>query len=64
MTEDEKELRDIYFSKYPEASPEDVINFVLDVYTQDEKWEVITASGVTTGLSLRSFRDEIEERIV
>ena len=63
MTEDEKELRNIYFSKYPEASEEQAINFVLDVYAEDEKWDNnICCSGITT--SLRSYLEELEERIV
>lgn len=65
MTQDELELRDIFFSKYPEGSEQDCTNFVLDVYAEDEKWDdTIYCSGVTTTFSLRSFMEELEERIV
>jgi hypothetical protein len=37
MTEDEKELREIYFSKHPEASELDCMNWILNVYVEDEQ---------------------------
>lgn len=65
MTEDEKELRDIYFSKYPEGSDRECMNWILGVYAEDDKWDDrICVSGIIDTFGLRSFMEELEERIV
>jgi hypothetical protein len=59
MTEDEKELRDIYFSKYPEASEVDWINWLMDVYSKDEEWgQSVQIEG--TFSNLRDYLEELE----
>jgi len=64
VTEDEKQLRDIYFAKYPEASEEDCVNWILDVYAEDDK--LMAEPIICTGQfhSLRGYLEELEERLV
>lgn len=59
-----EEDRVVYFTQYPEASEQDYLNWILNVYAEDER--IMNDPIVITGSAhrLRDYIEELEERIV